>query len=476
MELLDITANTDKGKQRQDNQDTLICMKIWNGDQALIGVIDGVGGYEGGDRAAAIAKESIEQYMSVPKGDALSMLKEAVVSANNRIVEEREKNQQLAQMCCVLTVAVVDARAQLLYYTHVGDTRLYRQRNNQLEKITRDHSLVGVREDAGELTEEEAMQHPRRNVILRQVGSEYHRIDDPEFLEFGQTDFLPADLLLICSDGLTDMINRAQMMSILEKQIPLRGKVTALIALANEMGGNDNITVVLAKNKSRAKPLQPRRKTPSATADIPVDLPATPTDAPKKSKRNKLIGGIIVAAVILTLVWWFTNKEVPETTINPPGTQVNAATIIDKDGDANNTASIPAANFNTDSLIARTIDSNSRQLLLEKLGDKDTIELNDPIRLAAIRRVTGRNKERSIVMPGPGSKSLTAFEVTGDSILRKKDTIVFKNLLISGFETGIRVQGKTLIRLENVIFDKVKHPVSYENAGDTGKTKHLSFQ
>src|SRR2546429_2872613 len=124
-------------------------------------------------------------------------------------------------MCCVLTAAVADTKVQKLFFVHVGDTRLYRFRNGILEKLTKDHSLVGIREDAGELTEAEAMNHPLRNEILREAGSTVRRMDDPDFLDNEETNFLPGDLVLICSDGLSDMITRMQMTTILSKQIPL---------------------------------------------------------------------------------------------------------------------------------------------------------------------------------------------------------------------------------------------------------------
>jgi len=310
MEIIELDAETDVGKQRIDNQDNFICTKLWTDTQALMAVIDGVGGYEGGERAAAIAKESIERYMASPKGDVLSMLREAVVFANNRVNEEREKNLNMAQMCCVLTAAVADAQNHILYYVHVGDTRLYRFRNDELEKLTNDHSLVGLREDAGELTEAEAMQHPRRNVILRQVGSDSHRIDDPDFLEYGTSDFIPGDTLLVCSDGLSDMITSAQISAILRKQIPFPKKTSALIILANEMGGNDNITVVLAKNQSTQTPSVPIRKTP--IAELSDKVPEEKQEVAKRDPRAGGVLAIIFIAMILMVMWGLTNNNIQQ--------------------------------------------------------------------------------------------------------------------------------------------------------------------
>ncbi len=265
MTALRIAGQTDVGRHRQDNQDTFVTLPLWSADEALLLVIDGVGGYAGGAQAASLAKEAIVQYMATPTGDTLTMLREAVVHANNQIVRQRQQDPNLARMCCVLTVAVADAQADRLLYAHVGDTRLYRFRNGQLTKLTHDHSLVGVREDANQLTEREAMHHPRRNEILRDVGSMPHRVDDPDFLESGETDFLPGDALLLCSDGLTDMLTRAQLTDVLTQPMSVEEQVAELIRQANEQGGQDNITVVLAHYPA------------PITSPVTADPPALPT-------------------------------------------------------------------------------------------------------------------------------------------------------------------------------------------------------
>jgi serine/threonine protein phosphatase PrpC len=187
MKTILISGNTHPGMRRTENEDTYTCRQLWSPDKALLVVVDGVGGYAGGKRAAAIARESIDQYMQTPKGDTLTMLREAVIFANNRIAEERAQNPKYSEMCCVLTAAVADATAGAVYFVHVGDTRMYRYRKGVLQKLTKDHSFVGLREDAGEITEREAMSHPQRNQILREVGSTIHRIDDEDFMQYGRT-------------------------------------------------------------------------------------------------------------------------------------------------------------------------------------------------------------------------------------------------------------------------------------------------
>jgi len=107
-------------------------------------------------------------------------------------------------MACVLTVAVVDGERAVI--GHVGDTRLYKLRAGAMQKITPDHSPVGEREDSGELSEAEAMRHPRRNEVFRDVGSELHEVGDPDLIDVRETTWEPDAALLLCSDGLTDLV------------------------------------------------------------------------------------------------------------------------------------------------------------------------------------------------------------------------------------------------------------------------------
>jgi serine/threonine protein phosphatase PrpC len=484
MESVELKGNTDTGKKRQDNQDTFIAMKIWGSDKALIGVIDGVGGYEGGDRAAAIAKESIEQYMSSPKGDVLSMLKEAVIFANNSIAEERGKDPKLSQMCCVLTVAVADAKTHLLHYVHVGDTRLYRLREGILEKITKDHSFVGIQEDAGEITEEQAMQHPNRNLILRQVGSEFHRIDDPEFLESGETEFVGGDIVLVCSDGLTDMITKAQMLSVLDKQTDLGKKLTELIALANEIGGEDNITVVLAKNKQKVKPSHKRRQTPAfkdPMPSTPVHEEARAVSKKKKSTPGQLFAGFLMIALLLALIYWVINKEEPGSAIKNESTPAVTDTTQNKKPEENITAptgnngtGMPAK-FNIDSLIVQVKANKGKELSLDQLEDTDTIILSNTLDAGKIGRITG-GATKKVLQPSSMLKNGPAITIYRDSVGKKPDTVLLKNLLIKGFETGILVRGKIIVKLDNVSFDAVKYPVSYSVSTDSSKITTIYFQ
>jgi len=454
MKTIDLAPGTDTGRQRQDNQDRFIAKKLWTDNQALLAVIDGVGGYEGGDVAATIAKESLEYYMSSPKGDALSMLKEAVILANNQIIEKKESDSKLAQMCCVLTAVVADAKKQVLQYVHVGDTRLYRLRNGMLDKITNDHSLVGVREDAGELSEQEAMHHPRRNVILRQVGTEIHRIDDPDFLEFGETEFLPGDMLLLCSDGLSDLVTKDQITSLLNKKQPLAAIVTELIASANKAGGTDNITVVLVKNNSKVKPAQqietvagpvPALEEKESTVIREGEMDTIKTNAPANKLTNALLIALLLAVLILAGIWLIKTPSAPKPKLAT--TQVDSSkTVIKK---------IPDSLLNL---------------------EPDTIRLKNTIELNKSGLVTGSKIKTTVLVPGPAFDTSIAIKIV--NIPGKQvgnDTIWLKDLIIQGFETGISVERNSIVYLDNVLFKNVAHPVSYRNS-DSTKIKNLRFE
>src|SRR5882762_9667771 len=156
---------TDIGKQRDNNEDTFIAQKALDGNFIIGCVIDGVGGYVGGEVAADIARECILQQLSYIAGDVVPLLVNTIVIANQKIYDKKRADKQLENMACVLTLAVIDIQNNQFYYAHVGDTRLYLLRDYTLIKISKDHSFVGFLEDSGRLSEEAAMDHPKRNEI-----------------------------------------------------------------------------------------------------------------------------------------------------------------------------------------------------------------------------------------------------------------------------------------------------------------------
>lgn len=315
---------TDTGKLRSKNEDTFIAGRIEGTDFVLACVIDGVGGYTGGEVAAAIARNTILRLMDKPAGNMSFLMKAAIAEANDQILAAKRLNKEHEDMACVLTMALADLKNNQFYYAHVGDTRLYLLRDSSLIKISKDQSFVGFMEDSGRLTEEQAMQHPKRNEINKALGFAGSIGIHEDYVETGHSPFLPGDLLLLCSDGLSDMVNKQGITEILLRNIPLEQKGTELIDAANTNGGRDNITVVLVKNDNESfvheatKPvaLPGKIKTPEAVSEAPMPGPGDENAVQKdvairKSPlgQRKLQGLspflIAIALVVMALVYFF---------------------------------------------------------------------------------------------------------------------------------------------------------------------------
>jgi PPM family protein phosphatase len=212
---------TDKGKRREKNEDTFFAREIIDKRFLVAGVIDGVGGYKGGDIAAGIARSVIMKNLETLSENVVEALRHAIIAANVKINEEKKEASINERMACVLTCVVADIKNNKCWYAHVGDTRVYLLRDHSLVKISKDHSVVGFLEETGRLSEEEAMRHPRRNEINKALGFEEDISTPEDFIETGESPFLPGDLLLLCSDGLTDMISSGailQVLTLLQKQ------------------------------------------------------------------------------------------------------------------------------------------------------------------------------------------------------------------------------------------------------------------
>lgn len=237
---------TDMGKIRTNNEDAYIAQYIWDKEHILAVAIDGVGGYDGGEVAAELARTSIIEYLeNYPNGERLELLKQAVISANNTIYAERKNQPQFSNMSCVLTAVLIEIKGRRINMAHVGDTRLYQYANGTITKLSHDHSLIGYREEIGELSEDEAMHHPQRNIIGRDVGSKLLDSGNNDYIEISSFPLLSKSTLLLCSDGLCDMLTSNQMASILQAKQQVEEKTNALIDSANNAGGKDNVTVVI---------------------------------------------------------------------------------------------------------------------------------------------------------------------------------------------------------------------------------------
>jgi serine/threonine protein phosphatase PrpC len=187
-------------------------------------------------------------------------VKTAITRANNRIFQLAQADEEHRGMACVLTLAVVEEGR--ITIGHVGDSRLYLLWDGAIRKLTCDHSPVGEDEDAGALSEEEAMLHPRRNEVFRDVGSRLREMDEEDFIEIRRCRFREDAALLLCSDGLTDQLTASQVRAIIERYEGDPSRVAAqLVEAANEAGGRDNITALFVagpKFRGRGGATRPR--------------------------------------------------------------------------------------------------------------------------------------------------------------------------------------------------------------------------
>jgi protein phosphatase len=219
---------TDIGQVRERNEDSFLV------DPPLYAVADGMGGHRGGEVASKLALETVEALARSGKGG----LAEQVREANRAVFERSMTDRAVSGMGTTLTGAVVDDEGA--HIVHVGDSRAYLLRAGALRQLTEDHTLVNRMVQAGEITPDEAEVHPHRNVVTRVVGTEPDvRVDEQD------VPLLEGDRLLLCSDGLTNMVTIEQIRAILESNPSAQDAATRLVRAANRAGGIDNITVIV---------------------------------------------------------------------------------------------------------------------------------------------------------------------------------------------------------------------------------------
>jgi len=232
-------AATDTGLVRERNED-----RYWiDPERGVFLVADGLGGQSAGELAAETAVVEIRETLLASEGAAEERVRTAITRANNRIFEVAQQEADRHGMACVLTLALVENGE--LTIGHVGDSRLYLVWDGAMRKLTSDHSPVGEDEEAGALTEEEAMQHPRRNEVFRDVGSQLRTPADEDFIEIRKCRWRPDSAILLCSDGLTDQLTAAEVRAIVERYDGDAARVAReLVDAANDAGGKDNTTAL----------------------------------------------------------------------------------------------------------------------------------------------------------------------------------------------------------------------------------------
>jgi protein phosphatase len=236
---------TDTGRARNNNEDSVAV----DTESSLIVLADGMGGYNAGEVASNMATSFIRtelgRWLTAAAGNASDAdvkraLEICVDNANRAIFNAAHSNPQYAGMGTTLVVGVF--REGRLLLGHVGDSRGYRLRGDVFSQITHDHSLLQEQIDAGLITAEQALFSANKNLVTRAVG-----VEDSVMLESHLHELLPGDLILLCSDGLSDMLDDARISSLLQSGETLETCARALIDAANEAGGKDNIAVILAR-------------------------------------------------------------------------------------------------------------------------------------------------------------------------------------------------------------------------------------
>jgi serine/threonine protein phosphatase PrpC len=309
------TAVTDTGRRRRRNEDAFVC------DPPLFAIADGMGGAQAGEIASHLAATSVQHAERDGPADEERVTR-LIQDANRRVYERARSDESTSGMGTTMTVALVDG--DRVRIGHVGDSRAYLVRDHSLEQLTEDHSLVGELVRSGRLSPEEAEGHPHRSVITRVLGT------DPEVeVDAFSLGTRPGDLFMLCSDGLTAMVDDARILEVIEEHagdVDAIGR--ALVAEANASGGDDNITVVLFTIASLddtaelpgtlvaaapAPAAAEEEDTLSGLDAVPTVQPAAPAPAPTpapaaaartgwRGRRTRRIGLVLGIVLLATLV------------------------------------------------------------------------------------------------------------------------------------------------------------------------------
>jgi serine/threonine protein phosphatase PrpC len=232
MRIADSAGTTDAGRKRRRNEDSFVR------EPPLFAVADGMGGAQAGEVASRLAAAAFREFHEADELDPEERVATIIQEANRRIYERARSDAQASGMGTTITAALVSGDSVAI--GHVGDSRAYRLRAGKLEQLTEDHSLVADLVRSGRLTPEEADTHPQRSVITRALGTDLE-VDVDTFTVEAET----GDLFLLCSDGLTTMVDDQQIAQMVANADSLEHATKALVKAANRAGGEDNVTVVL---------------------------------------------------------------------------------------------------------------------------------------------------------------------------------------------------------------------------------------
>jgi len=243
---LRILAKSDIGKAREMNQDSYYISDLESDELKLYILADGMGGYKGGEIASSLAVANVKNYIvnhfkktRKDRENLLKLLRYAIEHANKVIYDKAQQDEELHDMGTTLDVCLIYNNR--VFIGHVGDSRVYRIRKNIMRKITTDHSYVEKLVKEGTITREEAYNHPKKNMLMKALGC--NSLVEPDVICKG---FMKDDILLMCSDGLTNMLRENEIYNLLLNNPDNPEEV--LIQNANDLGGYDNITAIIIDN------------------------------------------------------------------------------------------------------------------------------------------------------------------------------------------------------------------------------------
>lgn len=240
-----VFAKSDIGKARNINQDSYYIPEK-NEQIQLFVLADGMGGYNGGEIASRLAVQAVityvkEHFNSIQwnREYVLNFIKEVIEYANQVVYNKAKTTQELAEMGTTLEVCLIYHNKAFI--GHIGDSRIYRIRKQFIRRLTVDHSYVEKLVKDGTITRQESYTHPKKNMLTKALGCDEHI--EPDVMVKG---FLPEDIILMCSDGLTNLVSENEIYGMLKSNVEIA--VNNLVQRANDNGGLDNITVIVIEN------------------------------------------------------------------------------------------------------------------------------------------------------------------------------------------------------------------------------------
>ena len=439
---------SDPGRVRENNEDRFHV----DADRGIFIVVDGVGGQAGGETAAETALLQLRTRLERESGSPEERLREGITLANNEVFRLSRTNAEWDGMACVLTAALVEDEE--LTIGHVGDSRLYRIRPGVIDKLTHDHSPVGQREDAGEIDELEAMRHPRRNEVYRDVGSARHTPGDDDFVEIVRTPFAPDEALVLCSDGLSDLVTSRQILDTATRHAgDPEAVVKQLIAEANRAGGKDNVTAIYVEGESFSTRV-------SASAVEIVTESEEPSDrAPSVSVRfskgalflSHALAVVIGAALAIATAYLFGDR-LPWPLVPPSGP-----------------AGAPAARrLNVQQAAPAEFATIGGALAVARAGDtvvvgpgeyREQLRLRDGVNVIsqepqrAVIRVPSSELTAAVIADGIRGARLRGFQIVGEGrlangiVVRNSELEIEDTRVTGAAQAGIDVAGQAAVTL-----------------------------